>query len=129
MSLHKLTAGDGYAYLTRQVAAHDGTERGYDSLGDYYAQKGESPGVWMGRGLVGLSDFPPGFMLPGFTPVDLRVGGHAVTGGQVVSEAQMVALFGEGRHPNAEHLEALMLAGGHGTPAILAATRLGTPFA
>ena len=48
MSLHKLTAGDGYAYLTRQVAAQDATERGYDSLGDYYAQKGESPGVWDG---------------------------------------------------------------------------------
>jgi conjugative relaxase-like TrwC/TraI family protein len=128
MSLHKLTAGDGYTYLTRQVAAHDGSERGYGSLGEYYAQKGESPGVWMGRGLVGLSDFPPGFMLPGFTAVDLPAGGHAVRAGQVVSEAQMVALFGEGRHPNAEQLEALMLAGGHSSPAILAATRLGTPF-
>ncbi len=28
MSLHKLTAGDGYIYLTRQVAAGDSTERG-----------------------------------------------------------------------------------------------------
>ena len=25
MSLHKLTAGSGYDYLTRQVAAHDRT--------------------------------------------------------------------------------------------------------
>ena len=43
VSLHKLTAGDGYTYLTRQVAAADGTDRGYTSLGDYYSAKGESP--------------------------------------------------------------------------------------
>jgi len=29
MSIHKLTAGDGYSYLTRQVAAFDATERGH----------------------------------------------------------------------------------------------------
>lgn len=46
MSLHKLTAGDGYTYLTRQVAALDATERGLAGLGDYYSQRGESPGVW-----------------------------------------------------------------------------------
>ena len=51
MSLHKLSAGDGYTYLTRQVAAADATERGYSSLGDYYSAKGEAPGVWMGAGL------------------------------------------------------------------------------
>ena len=28
MTLHKLTAGDGYTYLTRQVAASDATESG-----------------------------------------------------------------------------------------------------
>ena len=28
MSLHKLTAGSGYDYLTRQVAALDATRRG-----------------------------------------------------------------------------------------------------
>ena len=28
MGLHKLTAGDGYMYLIRQVAASDSTERG-----------------------------------------------------------------------------------------------------
>src|SRR5919202_4561646 len=80
MTLHKLTAGDGYTYLTRQVAAHDTTERGSGSLGDYYSEKGEAPGVWMGRGLAGVPDFPVG---------------------EQVTEAQMVALFGRGRHPNA----------------------------
>ncbi len=78
MSLHKLTAGDGYTYLTRQVAAHDATNRGYENLGEYYSEKGEAPGVWMGRGLSGVPDF--------------RLGEH-------VTEAQMVALFGEGRIP------------------------------
>ena len=33
MTLHKLTAGDGYTYLTRQVAAFDATERGHAGLG------------------------------------------------------------------------------------------------
>ncbi len=115
MTLHKLTAGDGYAYLTRQVAAHDATERGYGSLGDYYAEKGESPGVWMGTGVSALPLFPA-------DAADLTLCGP-------VTEAQMTALFGEGRHPDAERIERLMRAAGHGTPAILAATRLGSPFA
>jgi len=54
MSLHKLTAGDGYTYLTRQVAACDATHRGRDALSDYYSEKGESPGVWLGHGADGL---------------------------------------------------------------------------
>ena len=33
MSLHKLTAGDGYTYLTRQVAAHDADARGLQRPG------------------------------------------------------------------------------------------------
>jgi DNA primase catalytic core len=111
MTLHKLTAGDGYTYLTRQVAAHDATQRGYDGLGDYYAQKGETPGIWMGTGVSRL----PHFLDDG---ADLTV-----------TEAQMTALFGEGRHPDAERIEREMRAAGHGTPAILAATRLGSPYA
>ncbi|CAN5526672.1 hypothetical protein BH10ACT8_BH10ACT8_07330 [soil metagenome] len=83
MSLQKLSAGDGYTYLTRQVAAADDTHRGRGSLGEYYEQKGESPGVWLGAGLGSLA---------GELPVSV------VTG--VVSEEQMCALFGLGRHPN-----------------------------
>ena len=52
--IHKLTAGSGYLYLVRQVAAHDRTH-GPESLGDYYSSKGETPGRWGGRGLAGLS--------------------------------------------------------------------------
>src|SRR3546814_6906370 len=51
MTLHKLTAGDGYLYLVRQVAAADDTKRGRSTLADYYSAKGEAPGRWPGRGL------------------------------------------------------------------------------
>ncbi len=43
LSLHKLTAGTGYDYLTRQVAAMDSTEKGHTSLADYYARRARSP--------------------------------------------------------------------------------------
>ena len=42
-TLRKLTAGDGYLYLIRQVAASDSTERGRNTLSEYYFAKGESP--------------------------------------------------------------------------------------
>jgi len=51
MSIHTLTAGSGYDYLTRQVAAMDGTEKGHVPLASYYTERGESPGVWIGSGL------------------------------------------------------------------------------
>jgi len=49
MKVHKLTAGDGYSYLTRQVAAMDATDKGHTGLGDYYAQKGSRPGSGRAR--------------------------------------------------------------------------------
>jgi hypothetical protein len=39
MSLHKLTAGSGYDYLTRQVAALDATEKGHTGLASYYTER------------------------------------------------------------------------------------------
>ena len=54
MTMHKLTAGDGYQYLIRQVAAVDSTSRGKAPLIDYYSSKGESPGHWVGSGLASL---------------------------------------------------------------------------
>ncbi|MGY1829048.1 MobF family relaxase [Geodermatophilus sp. SYSU D01180] len=107
MSLHKLTAGDGYTYLTRQVAALDATERGHAGLGDYYSQRGESPGTWAGRGLAGLT---------------------GVLAGQPVGEEQMRALFGQGRHPDAERLESEARAAGRSPPEARAAGALGQPF-
>lgn len=104
MSLHKLTAGDGYTYLTRQVAALDATERGYRTLGEYYAQKGESPGRWMGAGLASLG-----------------VSGE-------VSEAQMRALFGEGRHPDADVIELAAVGEGATPTEALRRSALGRSF-
>lgn len=109
MSLHKLTAGDGYTYLTRQVAVADSTERGYSSLGDYYAAKGESPGVWAGSGLAGLT-----------------VGTHQVNG--QVTEQQMRNLFGEGIHPDADVLAARLAATGVKTAALAKVGMLGQKF-
>jgi hypothetical protein len=106
MGLHKLTAGDGYTYLTRQVAAHDSTEKGAVSLGDYYSEKGGSPGEWLGAGLESLG----------------------LTAGQPVTEAQMKSLFGHGRHPDADRLAADVAAIGGSTEAALAAGALGRPF-
>ncbi|WP_142027252.1 MobF family relaxase [Blastococcus colisei] len=107
MSLHKLSAGDGYAYLTRQVAAMDSTERGHGGLGDYYSTRGESPGIWAGAGLAGLQGVEPG---------------------QPVSEEQMQALFGHGRHPNAAALERAAAASGRDRGEAAAAAALGRAF-
>jgi conjugative relaxase-like TrwC/TraI family protein len=81
MSLHKLTVGSGYDYLTRQVAALDATEKGHIGLASYYSERGESPGVWIGSGMDGIDG--------------LNVG-------DPVTAEQMRALFGCGLHPLAE---------------------------
>jgi hypothetical protein len=44
MSLHKLSAGSGYDYLTRQVAALDATDKGHAGLASYYTERGSRPG-------------------------------------------------------------------------------------
>ena len=110
MSLHKLTAGDGYSYLTRQVAAVDATDRGHTGLADYYSQRGESPGRWLGSALA---------------DVDL----HA---GQDVTADQMASLFAEGKHPNADAITRQVMdkqAGGTGQKTdAREAVRLGQPF-
>jgi hypothetical protein len=81
MSVHKLTAGSGYDYLTRQVAALDATEKGHTGLASYYAERGESPGVWMGSGMDGID---------------------GLAAGDPVTAEQMRALFRCGLHPRAE---------------------------
>ncbi|MDO5740992.1 MAG: relaxase domain-containing protein, partial [Ornithinimicrobium sp.] len=54
MTLHKLAAGSGYTYLTKQVAVHDATEKRQVGLASYYEEKGEAPGRWLGTGPAGL---------------------------------------------------------------------------
>jgi hypothetical protein len=81
MSIHKLTAGSGYDYLTRQVAALDSTEKGHIGLASYYTERGEMPGVWIGYGMAGID---------------------GLAAGDPVTAEQMRALFGCGLHPLAE---------------------------
>ena len=107
MSLHKLTAGSGYDYLTRQVAALDATEKGHTGLASYYTERGESPGVWIGSGLDGID---------------------GLTVGDPVTAEQMRALFGCGLHPLAE-LRQQQLEGPDLAPRdFQEVTQLGAPF-
>lgn len=123
MGIHKLTAGDGYLYLIRQVAASDATERGRPSLADYYSDKGESPGRWQGSGLPALGA-PAGRDPTDPTVIEL----WSVPAGSEVTEGQMKALFGEGLHPNAERISRHLAGIGLGQAGATAAARLGRPF-
>ncbi|MRH93318.1 relaxase domain-containing protein [Nocardia sp. SYP-A9097] len=113
-TLHKVLAGNGYLYYLRQVAADDSTDRGPGTLADYYSARGESPGRWHGNGLFALG----------------------LSGGDLVTEAQMKSLFGEGRHPDADIIETTVIdreiaAGAKPKDALRAAdkaTQLGRPF-
>ncbi|MDG4756221.1 MobF family relaxase [Micromonospora sp. WMMD718] len=78
MTLHPLHGGDGYTYLTREVATADVRRSRGQEITDYYHADGNPPGTWAGRALP-----------------ELGISG-------TVAEAQMRALFGEGLHPNAD---------------------------
>lgn len=91
MAVHKLSAGGGYTYLTRQVASADHRRPAGQSLADYYTAAGNPAGVWIGSGAAGLG-----------------------LSGTQVSEAQMRALFGDGAHPDRD----AMLAAGAADSAI-----------
>src|SRR5215216_4699097 len=107
MSMHKLTAGAGYDYLTRQVAAMDSTEKGHIGLASYYTEQGEKPGVWIGTGMGGID---------------------GLAAGDPVTAEQMRALFGSGLHPLAE-LRQQQLEGPDLTQRdYQEAARLGAPF-
>ena len=107
MSIHKLTAGRGYDYLTRQVAALDATGKGHVGLASYYTERGENPGMWVGSGLAGID---------GLQAWD------EVTG------EQMRALFGAGMHPLATQRLQQLSEADLTDANIEAATRLGSPF-
>ncbi|MFM2721650.1 MobF family relaxase [Microbacterium mcarthurae (nom. nud.)] len=74
-----MSAGDGYKYLLRTVAAGDGDRSLSTPLTRYYAEEGSPPGRWLGAGVAAL-------------------GGMVVEGDQV-SESQLQLLVGMGRHP------------------------------
>ena len=104
MTLHKLHAGDGYTYLTRQVAAGDEGRSPGQKLADYYTASGNPPGRWIGAGAA-----------------DLAIEGR-------VREDQMRALFGKGLHPDAEQIIALELAAGRTRAESERAGKLGRAF-
>lgn len=105
--MRRLTAGSGYDYLTRQVAAMDSSEKGHVSLASYYSEKGEVPGRWIGSGMVGID---------------------GLNAGDIVTAEQMQALFGAGLHPLAQERSRALFEQGASSLEILKATRLGTPF-
>ncbi|WP_223199612.1 MobF family relaxase [Solihabitans fulvus] len=105
MTCHPLHAGNGYEYLTRQVASADTTRSAHDSLTGYYTAQGNPPGQWAGSGRA-----------------DLGMDGE-------VTEEHMLALFGECLRPDAnEHIKARQAAGDTYEQARKAA-RLGRRFA
>jgi conjugative relaxase-like TrwC/TraI family protein len=75
-----MSAGDGYKYLLRTVAAGDGDRSLSTPLTRYYAEEGSPPGRWLGSGVAAL-------------------GGGRVAVGDQVSEAQLQLLVGMGRDP------------------------------
>lgn len=53
-SMRVMSAGDGYKYLLRTVAAGDGDRSLSTPLTGYYNVEGAPPGRWLGAGVAGL---------------------------------------------------------------------------
>ncbi|RJO74008.1 hypothetical protein D5S18_18785 [Nocardia panacis] len=104
MTLHRLHAGDGYLYLTEQVATADRQRDRTRDLTDYYTRHGTPAGVWIGNGAAALG-------LSG-----------------TVTEAQMQALFGEGMHPEANLIIAREIASGATAHKAIVGAKLGRSF-
>ncbi|MFC9553648.1 MobF family relaxase [Rhodococcus sp. NPDC056960] len=119
MTLHVLHAGDGYEYLTKQVATADRELEHGQELTDYYTAHGTPPGRWFGSALPDLASMDAAVDVPDEQRIVL---------GQVVSETQMKALFGEGMHPNAEQMIAADIADGTTAEKAVKAARLGRKF-
>ncbi|WP_156786473.1 MobF family relaxase [Microterricola viridarii] len=97
-----MSAGDGYKYLLRTIAAGDGDRSLSTPLTRYYSAKGTPPGLWMGGGVSGL-------------------GSGGIRRGDAVTERQLQLLIGLGRDPvSGEQL-------GRAYPAYSAAARNGAP--
>lgn len=75
-----MSAGDGFKYLLKSVAAGDGDRDLSTPLTRYYTEAGCPPGFWLGSGLGGL-------------------GGGQLRPGNTVTEEQLELLLGMGRDP------------------------------
>ncbi len=80
VSMRVMSAGDGYKYLLRTVAAADGDRSLSTPLTRYYNAEWTPPGRWLGAGVAAL-------------------GGGQIIEGDQVSEAQLQLLVGMGRDP------------------------------
>jgi len=75
-----MSAGSGYQYLLRSVAAGDGDRALSTPLTRYYSEAGTPPGRWMGSGLASL-------------------GAGQLQPGMPVTEEQLALIIGLGRDP------------------------------
>jgi conjugative relaxase-like TrwC/TraI family protein len=80
VSMRRMSAGSGYQYLLRSVAAGDGQRAMSTPLTRYYSEVGTPPGRWLGSG---VGAFGAGQIRPGMQ----------------VTEAQLALLVGMGRDP------------------------------
>jgi conjugative relaxase-like TrwC/TraI family protein len=80
VSMRRMSAGSGYKYLLRSVAAGDGNRVLSTPLTRYYSEAGTPPGRWMGSGIRAFGD------------------GQLVAG-STVTEEQLALLVGMGRDP------------------------------
>ena len=80
VSMRVMSAGDGYKYLLRTIAAADGDRELSTPLTRYYVEAGTPPGQWLGDGVVSL-------------------GRGQLAVGDRVAEAQLQLLMGMGRDP------------------------------
>jgi conjugative relaxase-like TrwC/TraI family protein len=80
VSMRVMSAGDGYKYLLKSVAAGDGDRNLSTPLTRYYAEAGSPPGFWLGSGIAAF-------------------GKGILAAGSQVSETQLQLLIGMGRDP------------------------------
>ncbi|GAA2099147.1 hypothetical protein GCM10009841_12880 [Microlunatus panaciterrae] len=80
VSMRVMSAGDGYKYLLKTIAAADGDRPLSTPLTRYYVAAGTPPGHWLGLGVTSL-------------------GRGELTAGDRVSEPQLQLLMGMGRDP------------------------------
>lgn len=80
VSLRRMSAGSGFQYLLRSVAAGDASRALSTPLTRYYSELGTPPGRWMGSGLGAL-------------------GSGQIRAGTQVTEEQLALLIGMGRDP------------------------------
>ncbi|MDX3772360.1 MULTISPECIES: MobF family relaxase [unclassified Streptomyces] len=99
----QVSKGSAYKYYGREVVVGDGRRPRGKSLEEAQEEAGVPPGVWMGRALPAVG----------------------LVAGARVTERQMRNLFGEGLHPDADHIVAGRLAAGDSPAAAARAARLG----